>query len=752
MTHTTPPGFRKSLLALAAIAVLAPHGAWALDLATAPAGTKEPYVAPNVIISIDDSGSMDYRLDQENANSASNSQVPGTGGVWPVNSRRVNVLKYALIGSNGTGGIFRDTTLLPDGKIRLAWQAMHNNGKSSNALNVDSASMNTNSMRSLDSTHRGNFISFINSIDPGDGTPSHLMFKQADDYMRRSLSSNSPWASKPGTTGAPYLACRRSYHIMMTDGRWNGTASGGEQDNNAKNVTLPDGTVYGSTVAANRPNTKLYSDAFNDTLADWAFKSWAVPAQTSGMTGTLQPTSEYRQAPATENFGDASKPAILDRYWNPRYNPATWPHMVTYTIGFSQLASSWPGASTIIGPTDKVPFGYDGSFPDFVTGTKTWPKMDAENKRSLDLWHAALNGRGRFYAVEKGEDLEKAFREILGKIATENQADLTSTAASGSNNTRSNVGKFVGGYEPVNAWKGFVTAETVQTGAGDIISATGWEGNNTAARLDALTDLTSRVILSWSDEWKSASNAPKGGVSFNWATDQTYLSTAQKALIGLNAASPVTSSGEKILSYIRGDRTEESATKLRVRKSRQGDIINSVVWYTGAPASNYPLKGYAAFTSDNKNRDPVIYVGGNDGMLHGFAAADGKERIAYVPRGVIGKLKNLVSQDYNNDHQYFVDGSPMTGDVDIGTTETPNWRTMLVSSLGLGGKGYFVLDVTNPSISNLSATNANTLVQLDRTRGSNEAAPDCATLTGTQKSFCDTMVEQDKDIGHITAQ
>src|SRR5258706_9884097 len=64
--------------------------------------------------------------------------------------------------------------------------------------------MNTNSMRPLQSTHRANFISFISNLNPGGGTPSHLMFSQADSYMRRGLSKNSPWASDPGNTGAPY--------------------------------------------------------------------------------------------------------------------------------------------------------------------------------------------------------------------------------------------------------------------------------------------------------------------------------------------------------------------------------------------------------------------------------------------------------------------------------------------------------------------------------------------------------------------
>ncbi len=782
MPRNTPPHFRKTLLALAASATLAPCGAWALDLAQSPPGSTEPYVRPNVIISIDDSGSMNFCLNKESTSNcvgytdAQNNKVPNPDGTWPLTSRRINVLKYALIGNGGVGGVIRDTTLLPDKKIRLSWQAMHNNAGASGADSVDSNSMNTNSMRVLDNTHRNNFISFIDGLSPLNGTPAHLMLSQADGYMRRPLGINSPWASEPGVKNTPYLACRRSYHILMTDGRWNGTAialTENTKRDNATNLTLPDGMVYGGTTAAQQAKSALYrDDRSGTTLADWAFYSWAVPPSfASSMTGTMQPAADYRKAPATENFGTSASPAVLDRYWNPRYNPATWPHMATYTIGFSAMATTWPGAPDIISPADQVPFGYDGSFPDLVRGTKTWPQMDAENKRSLDLWHAALNGRGRFYAVEDGADLEKAFRDIFGQINTTTAPELTATATSGANNTFNDVGKYTGAYEPVNAWKGFVTAETVKKD-GTTVSDPSWGGKNTAEKLDALypTSAASRLVLSWSDQWVTSKY--KGGVPFKWATDQTYLSIAQKAMLG-DTGSVVKTNGQNRLNYVRGDRGLEgsdstgytTAKPFRERKSIQGDIINSMVWYTGAPASNYALKGYSAFTLANATRPPMIYVGGNDGMLHGFRANastttgtdGGAEKIAYVPRGVIPNLPQLTDPVFNNTHKFFVDGSPMTGDVDLGTgnpddsTYTPNWRTLLVGALGAGGKGYFVLDVTDPA-SGFTEPNASTLVKLDRTRGSSEAAPNCAAMTGAEKTACDKAVEEDKDIGHITAR
>ena len=58
MPCTTHPRFRKSLLAMAASAALAPYGAWALDLAQEPPLPKiiPSFVAPNVIISLDEIG------------------------------------------------------------------------------------------------------------------------------------------------------------------------------------------------------------------------------------------------------------------------------------------------------------------------------------------------------------------------------------------------------------------------------------------------------------------------------------------------------------------------------------------------------------------------------------------------------------------------------------------------------------------------------------------------------------------------
>ena len=753
MHRSLPSHFQKKLLVLAICASLAPHGVWALDLVQSPPGTQEPYVAPNVILSLDDSTSMNADM----KNSA------GQSLGW-----RTTVLKNAVL------DVFSDTSLLPDGKIRLAWQTMGNctkvgNQKWASPLSAYSSTLDNekNLMRSLEGTHRQNFLTYMNNYTACTNTPTHDMVQRADIYMRAPLHVNGPWAAKPGKTENPYLGCRRNYHILLTDGGWNGTERTTSPRNfDGSNLTLPDGTRYNATT-----QTRLYRDSENyTTIADWSFYSWAVPLQTSGLTGTVQPSTEYRKAPATETFTNriSRTTATLERFWNPRYNPATWPHLSTFTIGFSTDAlprrnyysSSNSSAGAITTPSSMLPFGFDGDLAEYANGTFAWK---ATTDKGHDMWHAALNGRGQFYAVEKGEDLKKAFQQIIGTINTETKPDMASTATSGANNTRNDIGKFTGGYEPGNAWKGFVKAETVQkegSSGGHLVPA--WGGQTTADKIDAM-DLNKRLIMSWSDVWKSTKY--KGGTEFQWSNDETYLSTAQKAMLGLTPGNGVAvgSNGQNILNYIRGERSLEgsstngytNAKPFRARKSRQGDIVNSVIWYTGQPSSTYALNGYSAFSK--KARTSMLYVGGNDGMLHGFSADDGSEKLAYVPRGVIPSLNKLAAPAFDEQHQYFVDGSPITGDVDLGTgdiTESgskyPDWRTMLVGTLGNGGKGYFVLDVTNPS--DFKADKAQSLVKLDRTRGATEAAPNCSAMTNdAEKALCNKTEEEDKDIGHITA-
>jgi len=169
------------------------------------------------------------------------------------------------------------------------------------------------------------------------------------------------------------------------------------------------------------------------------------------------------------------------------------------------------------------------------------------------------------------------------------------------------------------------------------------------------------------------------------------------------------------LSYLRGDRSEEGggSTDFRERVSVLGDFYGSSPAVVAGPRY---LEGFANRLEGHLNangtveagsysnfiqringtgdqatpRKTRVYVGGNDGMLHGFNAETGVEEFAFVPTAVFPKLHKLTGKNYS--HEFYVDGSPTVADIYDGN----QWRTILVGTLRAGGKSLFALDVTIP--------------------------------------------------------
>jgi type IV pilus assembly protein PilY1 len=285
------------------------------------------------------------------------------------------------------------------------------------------------------------------------------------------------------------------------------------------------------------------------------------------------------------------------------------------------------------------------------------------------------------------------------------------------------------------------------------------------------------------------------GVPFEWAgaSGTTYLSAAQATALSsacttytntacaANATGSSTTIGQDRVNYLRGVRTNETGGTsfpvtlssggtvqafFRARASVLGDIVDSSPTWVGPPINSYassfsdalyPSAPAAYFpentaTSGNLNQYPiwansvatrtnVVYVGANDGLMHGFSAGSysnlttynntlnvtsntgnlntGKELIAYMPGAVINDGTSVTTVDAIHDsqvttaldftspnygHNWYVDSPPGSGDVYYGSA----WHTWVISGYGPGGQGLFVLDATNPA--NFSEANASSLV------------------------------------------
>ena len=169
-------------------------------------------------------------------------------------------------------------------------------------------------------------------------------------------------------------------------------------------------------------------------------------------------------------------------------------------------------------------------------------------------------------------------------------------------------------------------------------------------------------------------------IEFTW----TRLPEAQRTLFG----------DEATVDFLRGDRSRETGQAggvFRRRASVLGDIVHSAPVIVGAPSASVPGTGYVQFHSSASKRRSAVYVGANDGMLHAFDAATGVELFAYVPNALHPHLYKLTQSGYM--HRPYVDASPGVGEALVGG----KWRTVLASGMGMGARGVFALDVTDPS-------------------------------------------------------
>ncbi|AXK40734.1 pilus assembly protein [Crenobacter cavernae] len=558
-------------------------------------------------------------------------------------------------------------TDIDDQEVRLGWQTLNNGGCDSfgtTCKGYDDVDRE-NRLRKLTTSHRSNFYNWLQRFDVGSSTPLRGALKKVGDYFSISTGGTdpaTPYAEDPYVSKGTELSCRKNFHILFTDGLWNGNNNvdyGGNLDSTARN--LPDSTAF----PADKPPFK---DGNSNSLADIAFKYWATDLRTD-LDNNVQPYVAARSDDAAA------------QYWDPKNDPASWQHLVNFTIGLgltSTLSDPVWGGSTYAGDYDKI-----------KKDDKNWPPIDENPVNNLepvghvyDLWHAAINSRGQFFSVEEPDAMVKAFRSAVTSILNANP----SAAALAANSTSLQTGTLVyqAGFDSRD-WHGQLQAFPIE---GDGIGDAQWD----AAKL---IPTSGRKVFTY--------DGSQGKEFKNCSSD---LSETQKLALDTDSSGVVDNQCTARLDWLRGDASKEQRFSGGVFRDRKasvlGDIVNSDPiyvkdqddGYTGSAAES-EAGSYRTFVNAKKTRTPVVYVGANDGMLHAFRAdtghaKSGVEQFAYVPAGVYGRLSQLTSPAYT--HTYTVDGAPNVGDAYLSNA----WKTVLVGGLGAGGKSVYALDVTDP--------------------------------------------------------
>nr|WP_239690549.1 PilC/PilY family type IV pilus protein [Pseudomonas chengduensis] len=550
--------------------------------------------------------------------------------------------------------------------VRLSWQGL---GNCTTFTGSDTSNCYNNSFKEYSATHKGQLYAWLQNINFNQGTPLPAALKRAGEFY----TTSTPWQKNPNGTGNTTqntYACRASYHILMTDGQWNATTSMPSNfRHDAATFTLPDGRTY----SERRP----YYDTTAETLADLAMHYWATD---------LNPDLD-NDVPAYVPF--KSGDTITD-YWDARNDPATWQHMTNFVMGLGLTQSlnntnvPWAG-STFIGT------GYSN----LVSGTANWPAASSGSANNVyDLWHAAINSRGEFFSVDSPEAMVQAFDDILKRIA-----DRKSTAARPAINSgqvsadENNEGTVITvsyqtSYASDDNWLGdvkrFEKAWNAQTNAFETTQVWSAESN----------------VPGWSNRnIKIAGSGNSGLMDFTWANAGS-ASTVGTLAYWLNRdpenSNVVDNRAEQRLEYLRGSRAGEGST-FRQRSGLLGDfysstpaVVSGARYLVNVTNALENTNTYTAFATAAAARTPRIYVGGNDGMLHGFNAKTGVEEFAFIPSAVFNKLNKLTGSNYS--HEFYVDGTPVVADVFTGS----EWRTILVGTLKAGGKSIFALDITTP--------------------------------------------------------
>lgn len=565
-------------------------------------------------------------------------------------------------------------------QYRLGYMSINNN-TGSDFLNLGT----------FETTHKQNWFTKLTSARPNNATP----LRGALTRVGRLYGGRLNGTSLNGSTVAEPLqySCQQNFTLLSTDGYWNEGGSPAKQLDGSTDIGDADGAL---------PRPLYDGTATLNTLADVA----AYYYETDLRSGT-EGQAPYCRSATGSDLCRNNVPTGGD-------DVARHQHMTTFTLGL--------GVSGYMLFDEKYRTAKTGDYFDVANGTVSnpsagvcswqtagttcnWPVPVNNSQPNIDdLWHAAVNGRGTYFSASDPANLYTGLANALAAI----EALKGSAAAATTSNPNISAGDdnvFLSNFNSgKDDWTGELFGKKLDTALGTVLnSPTDWSASA------KLTANTSRTILTFSNstpnrlkpfEWGSLTSSERAWFETSHIT-APGRGLSQLCSFGTTCLTPTAQAaapGQPLVDYLRGDRTNEGpdtavSKYFRPRKSLLGDIVNSEALYVKKALFSYADAGYSAFKTATASRRAMVYVGANDGMLHAFDATNGDEVWAYVPTMVMPNLYRLADKNYGNKHVFFVDASPVAGDINIGG----QWRTILVGGLGAGGRGYFALDVTDPS-------------------------------------------------------
>lgn len=429
----------------------------------------------------------------------------------------------------------------------------------------------------------------------------------------------------------------------------------------------------------------------------------AGASSTTPLKGSLQRAARYF---ATDNPWKNSDGGVLtcrqnysilttDGYWNDNSgyitnvnnadNEASWPYRDSYWNTLADVAyyywkndlktgPAWPDnvrSSAADGNNTKqhmvtfgVSIGLRGTLDQNNPPPTPWnvdPINNSGPERIDDLWHAAINGHGSFIVAKDTDTFASA---LIGAFQTiDGRSASGSNIASSSTKTDTATLTFEAGFTS-STWVGDLQASKFNEALTGVSDTPEWRLSDTFGATGVNATYASRTVLT-----------NKGG------TPQVLgpaMSGAGDFAARTGQADAVTVAEN--IAYLKGDQSMELSHGGTLRNRR------------GPTGGDLPVGDIVDSSPVHVADSNTVYIGANDGMLHGIDASNGKVLFSYMPKGInYVALNTLSSTDYT--HNYFVDGQ-----IDVVSKAVQgNGKNILVGALGRGGRGVFALDVTTPT-------------------------------------------------------
>ncbi|SNY33816.1 type IV pilus assembly protein PilY1 [Pseudomonas sp. LAMO17WK12:I6] len=295
------------------------------------------------------------------------------------------------------------------------------------------------------------------------------------------------------------------------------------------------------------------------------------------------------------------------------------------------------------------------------------------------LSDAAAYGQGRYYQATDSAGLNTALSSAL--------SDITSKAGSGGSGVTSGTtlasgtSYFQTSYDPKD-WRGTIKSFGF-TSAGAVNTSTAlWTTDTTI-----VPGATAPTYQSWNTSSNAAVTLAYGNFS---AAQQTTLSQSL----------PTGISGSDLVEWSKGT----NKTGLKVRSVLLGDIINSpLVLASPSDKTASDLSGDTTYTTylttKAANMNSNLVVNANDGFVNVINSANGTRRYAYMPSSVLPSLRLIADPAYINgvSHKFLVDGQVGVYDAQINSA----WKTLAIGGTGAGGKTFYALQLFDASAGNV---------------------------------------------------